>query len=158
MTLETTHNDVKIEYRESNDTWEARELDLSAPTLSALRTKINAAMAASRRLDNPAAFVVGHYGEAVPTSLNLIDKDMKSVWCFTAEGAGNRKSIRRHKEVFNRIALDTPEVRAAIKRWQDAKKAEDDARHAQRAAREAIPTVTLEQLRALSTPEQEDAA
>lgn len=148
--IETTHNEHKVIYREQTDTWECRPLDLSAKTLSALRTKINKVDADARRIDNIPVLILSYGGRVTQGVATLIDGD--EAW--VNEKDGNGYSRRKHK--LNTLIIDGPAMRAAISDARALTKAADEAGERSRAAWAAIKRVTVEDLKAI--PKAEDAA
>jgi len=126
----TTHREYTIVFREEPGIWECSALGLSSPSLKALRTKINKAMAEASAIEAYPAIEINHYSglrQVTITSLiglvpatSRYTNDKVKVWVTYLDG----NSVRREKvDIQNLVpAHDNPEL-AELKRLRAEKKA-----------------------------------
>lgn len=118
--IETEHMGHPIRYGENSNEWTAPGLDLTASSLSALKTKINQWDAAKRRVSNMPVLTLAHnmahgWGNELfeEATAVLLDADGTSIWV-------NKPSLRhgvkgdRVKMPFDRVALDNEHNRASL--------------------------------------------
>jgi hypothetical protein len=155
MTLQTTHNDHLILYYEHNDEWKCASLDLSAKTLSALKTKINDFDAKERRLGKGVVLIhVGgrryYSGQMIAPKVRatMLDKNdlekYPTVWISHLEG-GQREKVGLHS-----LIVDTPENVAVL---VEADRLEKEAKALEKKAekmRADIKRVSVEEIKAMA--------
>ena len=149
--ITTEHNGHQIVYAENEDVWRCWGMELEAKTLTALKTKLNAADAAARRVGNVKVIVLSHYGEFSMGVVTLLEGE-KHAWVsprVPGEKVLGRRS--RTKVQLDERALDTPVVRDAVEAWGRAKLAYQAAAQAERDAKAAIPRATRADLAATPT-------
>lgn len=154
MSLETTHNDHTISYNENNDVWQCRELDLSAKTLSTLKTKINDFDAKERKLgkNGVALLYLGDWKntDGVKVRATMLNKAMEDGSNHAAVWISYIDSKTREKTGIHALVLDTPENHAVL---AEAKNLEADAALLSKKAaamRQNIKRLTVEELKAMA--------
>lgn len=150
MSLETTHAGYQIHYSENDDLWRCWELDLDAPSLSALKNKINQWDAKARRLSNIPVLILSQYDRKPSRgTATMIDRD-GGVWC-AVETATRHHGVKSERKKLKpeSLILDNPEGRSAIAELQRLAKIEDEAREAVKAARDKLPRPDLGAFKAL---------
>lgn len=150
--IETEHAGYAIRYDEHNDLWHCRSLDVQAKTLSALKTKIGAIDADARRVDNAPAIIAPRWGGSAPTACKIVmlDSGGADAWVVVEEQEtyrGERRTVlKRQKAKIGDLIADTPENRVLLAEAHKAQNAASAARDAERAAWEAIPRMTHDQI------------
>lgn len=156
MSLQTQHNDHVIWYSEQNDEWEYSALDLSAKTLSALKTKINAFDAKERKLgDNGVELLyIGHrrFSSREPLAIKvratMLDKgDLERypvVWISHVE------TKQREKCGFHSLILNTQENMEVLAEADRLEKEAAAITKKAQAMKEAIPRITVDQVKAMA--------
>lgn len=136
----TEHNGFVIDYDENADVWRVVAPLMEATTLSALRTKIDEAARAERRLSVKALRLVsGGYDkppevQTVTVTLLAAPSSGPATEAYIKDAKGERSKVR-----IASLYPDTPEARAAIIAFLAASKEKDEATERERVARLAIP-------------------
>lgn len=123
--LTTEHRGFAIHYGENSDDWNCHALELAAPTLSALKRKIDAVERTTRKTESIPAFVIGHRGEIeaviitakVGKSSGPVRRywdEKEGVWCVSTDG----KEKRRKKVELKYCVEGTSENRAMIDEYR----------------------------------------
>lgn len=99
--IETEHLGFKIVYSDNRDVWFCYELDLDAPILSKLKTKIDAFERRSRKIANPWPVIYFDYHDR-PSRVAVVSVDKykdstrenwQKCWIVTASGAREHVSV-----------------------------------------------------------------
>lgn len=144
--IKTEHAGYEIVYSENGDLWRCWNLEVEAKTLSALKTKINQCLAEARRVDNVRVWKLDWSGGPKLYAVTLLDGEAHA-WVSPVDSL-DRKGKTRERADFDKLILDTPENRAAIEAWRALERASRAAAIAASEARDAIPRVTVEALKA----------
>lgn len=162
--ITTEHNGYEITYGENSDTWSCWALQLEEKTLTKLKDRINKLLADARRISVPVIQVTNSWQRDAPMNAVMLDPDGKSVWCTYPEKQYARftnrligEKTRRTKESFESLVLDTPDNRRLIEAWRSAVEETRRAQEREKAARDAIPRVTAESLKAEGTTSENAA-
>lgn len=154
--IETKHGPHKITYDEDSNLWACRAMRCSAPSLAALRTKLNSEDREDRRIDSVRAFSMDRGYEAGRTEviITMIDTGAYGVNGYRVGGSGNKR------EYFSlgSLVLINDQNAPKIKRYHDACAASEAAETELTAAREALPHPTAEELKKLSAAQKPKAA
>lgn len=120
--LTTEHRGFRIRYGENSDEWGCAALDVYAPTLSALKRKIDAIERKTRQTESIPVFVIGYRGGIEPATITAkISKSVRGsrywdsregVWCVDAN-TGHRRKVD-----LAECVEDTPENRARIAEYE----------------------------------------
>lgn len=141
--ITTEHNGHQIVYAENEDVWRCWGMDLEAKTLSALKTKMNAADAAARRVGNVRVFIIPSYSGDIEEGLVTLLEGDGHAWVVPPAGKKEVRGRRsRAKTEISSLALDTPAAREAIEAWDRAREFSREAAQAERDAKAAIPRAT----------------
>lgn len=154
--IETKHGAHKITYNEESNTWECRAMRCSAPSLAALRTKLNNEDREDRRISSIRAFSMdhGYKDECTDVIITMIDTGARGV-------NGYRVGSNSHKREYfslGSLVLINDKNAAKIKRYREAQDAFEAAEQELNAAREALPHPTIEELKKLSAEPTKSAA
>lgn len=147
--IETKHGEHKIQYDEESNTWSCKAMRCTAPSLGALRTKLNAEDREDRRISGIRAFSMdrGYDGEEAEVVITMIDTSRHGVTGYRA-GRGNIKK-REYFSLHSLVILNEKNA-PKIERYKRAADAVDAAEKERDAARAALPRLTVEELRKLS--------
>ncbi|MDE2100350.1 MAG: hypothetical protein KGL39_24070 [Patescibacteria group bacterium] len=105
--IKTEHLGHEIVYREDGDEWQCWAFELTAPSLRALKEKINKLDAAERRLPSVPVIALDYGDRLEFRTATMLAADGKHV--LTTNGKGDRKKIEmRH------LFRDTPGNRAVF--------------------------------------------
>ena len=141
------HNGYMIAFSDNRDLWYCNELDLDDKSLSKLKTKINKYDSEKRRVSNVPAWEMQNYSTTLtPVVITLIEDD-KQVW--VSRDKGHNRGRERSKESLSGLIPQTDEARKAILIWKDKVRIQQAAAAEEKAAREAIPRVTIDMLTGL---------
>lgn len=149
MQIEVEHNGEKLAYSENRSLWYCHALNLEAPQLATLKTKVNAFLAKQRRVAGIECLFREYSGNNrfERGKIVLIDGDGKHIW---VEGNNGRRKITPDNAWL--VNDDNMAKMEAFKVLRD------EAREANKKANdalEAIPRVTIDGLRSLKIEETE---
>lgn len=156
MTIETEHRGYKISYAENEDVWRCWDLEEDAPTLSALKRKIDKHDKARRTATEVIPAVrISSGGGLSQVSIHMLAEapsDRKygehagKAWVYT--DLTERKG--RDKVKLDELAAPAhPDTAAALEAYRQAVAEEREARARTLAALKVIPRFTYEVLAAL---------
>ena len=151
MPIEAKHGDHKIQYDEESNTWHCRAMKCSAPSLGALRTKLNSEDRGDRRVNNIRAFSLdsGYEGEETEVIITMIDTSRNGVNGYRV---GRENAKRREYFSFHSLVLLSEKNMPKIERYKRATAAVDAAEKERDAARNVLPHPTIEELTKLNKP------
>ena len=136
--IETKHGDHKVQYDEESNIWQCKTMRCSAPSLSALRTKLNAEDREDRRVSNIRVFSLdrGYDGEASEVVITMIDTGHHGVNGYRV----GRENIKK-REYFSLHSLVIINGKNApkIERYKQAARAAERASEELDAARAVLP-------------------
>lgn len=146
--IKTKHGPHEIDYHEDNNTWRCEAMRCTAPSLAALRTKLNSEDRADRRVDNIRAFSMdrGWFGEQAEVVITMIDTGRHGVNGYRV----GQNTKRREYFSLNSLVIINEKNAAKIERYKQAADAAKAAEMELDAAREALPRATIEELMKLS--------
>lgn len=147
--IEAKHGEHKIQYDEDSNTWHCRAMKCSAPSLAALRTRLNAEDREDRRVSDIRAFSLdrAYGGPATEVIITMIDTNRHGVNGYRAD----RQSIKK-REYFSlhSLVIINEKSLPKIERYKKAADAVEAADKELQAARDALPKTTIEELKKLS--------
>ena len=146
--IETKHGDHKIHYDEASNTWQCKAMRCSAPSLGALRTKLNAEDREDRRIADIRAFCLdrGYEGEESEVIITMIDTGRHGVNGYRA---GQSIKKRDYFSLHSLVIINEKNA-PKIERYKRAAAAYVAANDEWEAARDALPKATIEELKKLS--------
>lgn len=149
MQIETKHGDHKIQYDEESNTWKCEAMKCSAPSLAALRTKLNTEDREDRRISNIRAFSLdrGYEGEAAEVVITMIDTGRYGVNSYRVRNEAVKK--REFFSLSSLVILNEKNL-PKIERYKKAAGAVEAIEKELEAARNALPKTTIEELKKLS--------
>jgi hypothetical protein len=109
--LTTRHRGQHIRYSENEDVWRCYELDLDAPKLSLLKTKINKALKDAAAETNQRVLNVYEYGSDWYAAV-VVSRDKKG-YCWVSR-TDDKGQVRRSKVRVADLIADTPTNRASL--------------------------------------------
>lgn len=154
--IEVKHGPHKILYNEESNIWECKAMRCSAPSLAALRTKLNNEDREDRRIGDIRAFSMdrGYEGECTDVIITMIDTGARGVNGYRVGG----NSKKREYFSLGHLVLINEKTAPKIKRYQAAGAAYEAAELELTAARDALPHPTVEELQKLSAAKTTKAA
>jgi hypothetical protein len=144
--IEVKHGSHKITYDEASNTWSCKAMRCDAPSLAALRTKLNNEDREDRRIGNIRAFSMDRGYENTEIIITMIDTGARGVNGYRVGSSGNK---REYFSLGSLVLLNDKNA-PKIKKYKDACAAHEAAELAMYAAREALPHPTVEELQKLS--------
>lgn len=163
--ITTEHRGYPIRYSENEDVWNCYDLGghssgtATAPTLSALKAKIDAILLAERKENKTPCLILSksQSGESMATEAHVIEYiSPKYDWSSFASKRyvvdhlvatlalrKGRERVSRQEQPLSSLAPDTPEVRHAIQVAKDRGRAVIEAQQAFEEAYKAIPRLQL---------------
>jgi hypothetical protein len=146
--IEVKHGDHVIRYDEENNTWNCKAMKCSAPSLAALRTKLNAEDREDRRIGDIRAFSMDSGWECAEAEviITMIDTGRHGVNGYRA----GRNTKKRDYFSLGSLVILSDKNAPKIKNYRDAQAAYSAAEWALDAARKALPHPTIEELQKLS--------
>ncbi|UUV43231.1 hypothetical protein RCCWILLIS_59 [Rhodobacter phage RcCWillis] len=160
--IETEYRGHRIIYSENGENWYSPDIEKSdAPTLSKVKAKIDKMYLDMRKRSAFTGFEIGDYRGPSLTETTIVEyvkekverpflssskePTVTHIVAAVAQRSGREKAARRQCDLST-IAPDTPETHAAFEiakaRWADVQAAEK----AYKAAIQAIPRVTVEDI------------
>lgn len=154
--IEAKHGPHKITYNEDANLWECKAMRCSAPSLAALRTKLNNEDREDRRIDSIRAFSMdrGYEADRTDVIITMIDTGSYGVNGFRV----GSNSAKREYFSLGSLVLINDRNAPKIERFKKASAAHEAADVELQAAREALPHPTAEELKKLSAAQKPKAA
>lgn len=170
MSLETSYRGHVIRYSENSEKWQCSDLDehkwIESEKLSGVKAAIDRIYLNLRKVAGLECFELADgWTQAAPNLVEArlveyLGPKIEGNWskgtrevvghkvASVARRAGSSKASRQHGELSNYIP-DTPEARAAFDAFVVAWRKQKEAEKATKAARDAIPRVTIEMVEEL---------
>jgi hypothetical protein len=142
--LKTEYKGCVIVYAENQDIWRCWSLDVEAPTLSAVKRKIDVIDRQSRRTENVDAYLIAYGGDFEPVTVTLsIPKNPSAQGRYHADASDrawivSKKDKKREKVGLERLIEHTPENEALIR---EAERLGWVARQAAKAHQDFLKTI-----------------
>ncbi len=169
MTMTIEHNGRDLTFREDDETWSCREMNMTAKSLKALKSKLDKFDGQARKVSAP-VLVIDHWGKTERAEIVMIAKPkdwektyqgsryvgVPSVWVTKVNG---NKVERSKQKLENCLAINTENqviLDSVTTKRNEIARLEGEAK----ALLASIPRITIEELttRAVGEDDSEDEA